>query len=314
VGAFFHAVHVFFSHLAAVGWTALALGLACHFLKIVVRTIAWRNILAAAFPESRVRWRPIFGAYVAGVGVNSIAPARGGDLVKLYLAKRAIERSTYPTLGATLIVETLFDTVAATGFLLWALTLGVLPGFDVLPDLPSVDWTWVLRHSTLAAIVGALVLLALLTVLSWAALHVAEFWRRVARGFAILRPPSRYLLGVATWQALSWVLRIASIWWFLRAFHVPATVHNALLVQVVQSLSTLLPFSPGGAGTQQGLLVFVFRGRLSATRLLSFSVGMNLAQTVVNVALGFGAIFLAFRTLRWRRVVARDKEAAAESG
>ena len=52
---------------------------------------------------------------------------------------------------------------------------------------------------------------------------------------------------------------IASLYFFLRAFGVDATVHNALLVQVVDSLATLFPATPGGAGTKQGLIVFLFR-------------------------------------------------------
>ena len=311
--AFLHAVHVFFAHLAAVRWTPLGIGLACHLAKIVVRTIAWRNIVAASFPEAEVRWHRIFGAYVAGVGVNSIIPARGGDAVKLYIARRGIEGGNYATLAATLVAETLFDTVAASGFLLWALTLGVLPGLHVLPKLPSVDWTWAYRHPRLAAILATIIAVILVELGVWAARRVEEFWNRVARGFAVFRPPSRYMVQVATWQALSWVLRIASIWWFLRAFGVPATIHNALLVVVVQSLATLLPFSPGGAGTQQGLLVYVFRGKFSATRLLSFSVGMNIAQTALNVVLGFGAIFIVLRTLRWHRLVTAEQESPAEA-
>src|SRR5438552_18558336 len=46
-------------------------------------------------------------AYIAGVGVNSVVPARGGDVVKLYLVRQRMDEANYPTLGATLAVETL---------------------------------------------------------------------------------------------------------------------------------------------------------------------------------------------------------------
>ena len=51
----------------------------------------------------------MFGAYVAGTGVNAIIPARGGDVVRLYLAKHRIEGSTYTTLVSTSLLQTLFD-------------------------------------------------------------------------------------------------------------------------------------------------------------------------------------------------------------
>ena len=79
------------------------------------------------------------------------------------------------------------------------------------------------------------------------------------------------------------MLATAIIFAFLKAFGVNATVHNALLVQVVDSLATLFPATPGGAGTKQGLTEFLFRGRgVPHTLLLAFSVGMNI--TIVTTA------------------------------
>jgi uncharacterized membrane protein YbhN (UPF0104 family) len=302
VTTFFQAVRAFFEHLAAVNFSALAIGCAFQIGRLLVRTRAWRNIVAAAYPEARVRWRDVLGGYLGGVGLNAITPARGGDVLKLFLVKRRVEGSSYPTLAATLVVETLFDAVVGIVLLLWAIHLGVLPSLDRLPRLPSVDWGWPLRHPHVAEI-GALVLgIAIGVLLVVATRRVQAFWRRVAQGFAILRRPSDYLRGVVTWQALSWGCRLGSVYWMLRAFNVPASVHNALLVQVAQSLSTVLPITPGGAGTEQGLLLFLFRGKVGRTELLSFSVGMHIAIVVVNVTLGALAVALMTRSLRFRRL------------
>ena len=116
-----------------------------------------------------------------------------------------------------------------------------------------------------------------------------------------------------SWQLLSWGLRIASLYWFLRAFHVHASIHNALLAQVVDSLSTLLPFSPGGAGTKQGLLVFVLHGQASSAQLLAFSVGQYVAVTAFNVAIGAIAIFTSIGTLRLRKILGQAKAADPKS-
>ncbi len=307
---FFHAFRVFFDQLASVGWTALAIALVLHFVKVAVRTLAWRNILAASYPEKRVRRRPVFGAYVAGVGINSIVPGRGGDLVKLYLVRRALPGATYTTLASTLFAETLLDIVLATALFVWALTLGVLPSIHVLPSLPAFDWGWLFSHPRLAATVVALLTLGALWFAWWASRHIANFKQRIGRGLAILRDPPRYFREVASWQLLSWVLRIASLYWFLLAFHVRATVHNALLSQVVESLATLLPFSPGGAGTKQGLLVYVLQGQASTSRLLSYSVGQHVAVAAFNVAVAAIVIFATMRTLRLRSILGRAKTGA----
>jgi uncharacterized protein (TIRG00374 family) len=314
VSEFFHAVSVFFDHLASVGWTALAIALALHFGKVFVRTFAWRNIIAAAYPEDSVPWRPVFGAYIAGVGVNSIVPGRGGDLVKLYLVRRRLPGSTYTTLASTLLTETLLDFVLALALFIWALTQGVLPSLHVLPSIPAFDWGWLLRHSRLTATVVALLTLAVLWFAWWASRHVEDFKQRMGRGLVLLRDRPRYVREVASWQLLSWVLRIASLYWFLRAFHVHASIHNALLAQVVDSLATLLPFSPGGAGTKQGLLVYVLNGQASSSQLLALSVGQYVAVTVFNLTIGAIAIFAMLRTLRLREILGRAKAAESETG
>jgi uncharacterized membrane protein YbhN (UPF0104 family) len=268
---------------------------------MLARSRAWRNILAAAHPEAAVRWRTVLGAYAAGVGVNALIPARSGDVLKLFLVKRGIPGATYPTLVATLLVETLFDLVVASALLVWALTLGVFPGVDTLQFLPQVDWLWLFQHprAGLAVSLATLVIGFVAGVL--AAARIRAFRARVASGFAILRTPRAYATGVVPWQLLDWCLRLTTIYLLLRAFGVPATAHNALLVQVTQSLSTVLPLTPAGIGTEQVLLAYLFAGIAPAADILSFSVGMKLTIVAVNVAAGALALMLTLRTLRWRR-------------
>jgi uncharacterized membrane protein YbhN (UPF0104 family) len=303
MGAFFHAVAVFFHHLADVRWDALGLALACHVIKLLFRARAWQNILRASYPGTRLKYRSAFGAYIAGVGVNSVAPARGGDLVKLYLVRHRMPEATYPTLGSTLVVETIFDFFVAGALMIWALSIGVLPTHQVYSRIPTVDWKFFLRHEQ-ATLIGLGVLAALAVIgFFWARIHVERFWARVRQGFAILSDRRRFVLGVIAPQAISWGFRLASLYFFLEAFNVHASLHNALLVQVVDSLATLFPATPGGAGTKQGLIVFLFRGEaVSRALLLAFSVGLNIAVTVVNLVMGLAAIGLMARTLSFKRL------------
>jgi uncharacterized membrane protein YbhN (UPF0104 family) len=307
-----HAIAVFFNHLAAVRWHWLAIAVACHLSKLVVASRAWRNIVKAAYPTQRVRWRAMFAAYVAGTGVNAIIPARGGDAVKLFIAKRRIEGATYTTLIATILLQTLFDMALAGCFLVWALTQGVLPGLNVLPHLPSLDYGWAFRHPKAGLILFVLLLLfgGLLTV--WIAERVEDFQRRIAQGFSALRDRSYYVTRVVPWQLADWTLRLTAVFFFLRAFGIPGTVHNVLLVQVSQSLATIFPFSPAGIGTEQALLLYIFRGVAARTSVLSFSVGLRITLIVVNATLGFSAILITLRTLRYREVVQADQQKGSD--
>ncbi len=302
----FHAAGVFFHHLRAVEWKWLGIGIACHIGKLLCVSRGWRNAIAAAYPDTKVSWPRMFGAYVAGTGVNAILPARSGDAVKLYIAKHRVDGSTYPTLAATIVLMTLFDSVLAGCLAAWAIAIGVLPALKLLPHLPSFDFHWFFAHPRLGGAIVLAVLLSLLGLLIWGARRVEEFWRRVRQGFAVLHTPSRYLRTVVFWQVLDWTLRLATVFFLLRAFGLPATLHNALLVQVSQSLASIFPLTPNGIGTEQGFLLYVFRGKAARPVLLSFSVGMRITLTIVNVALGFTAILVMLRTLRVDRIVARE--------
>ena len=307
VRSFLDASEAFFRAVAAVAWGALALAVLFHLLRLVLRVRAWQNIIRAAYPGTKVQYRSVFGSYMAGVGVNAIVPARGGDVVKLYLVKHRVEGSTYPTLTSSLVVETLFDFVVASALFLWAIQMGLLPGLPDLPRLPAFDWRFVVEHPRAAAFLGSIMLGGIILLVAWAARHVTAFKAKVTQGFAVLRDRRVYLRQVVSWQAGSWLARIGSTFFFLRAFHVDATVETTLAVLVVGGLSTMLPFTPGGAGTQQAILVFALAGAASSSTILAFSFGQQLVVTIVNVALGFGAILIMLGTLRWRRHVRGDE-------
>ena len=301
-----HAFSAFFDHLRAIAWKPVLLALVCLLAKTAMRTRAWRNILAAAYPDSTVRWRSVWGAYVAGAGVNAIVPVRGGDALKLFVVKRRIEGATYATLASSLLVETIVDAVLSALLLAWALEQHVLPGVRVLDRLPSVDWFWLFRHPRAAATAVLAALAAGFAIGALAAARISAFRVRVAQGVSILRTPGRYFRSVVAWQLADWVLRLTAIYFFLRAFHVTANFDNALRVQVAQSLSTIVPLTPAGIGTEQALIAYVLSGEASRTALLSLSVGMKAIVSALNIALGALAVAVMLRTLRWRRALRGD--------
>lgn len=299
--AFLDAVEAFLERLADVRWTPLALAVCLHLANLGLRTYAWRNIIAAAYPEARVRWRHSFGAYVAGVAVNAVLPARAGDPVKLMLMHRRVEGATYPTLGATLVAETVLDAVVGATLLLWAWQAGLLP-FPDLP-LPAFEVSWAFDHPWVLGVVAAVLVVAVLLL----AARVRAFWARVRQGLVILTMPRRYLLEVAGFQLVGWGCRIAGAWAFLAAFNITPSLEAALLVQVASSAATSLPATPGGLGPKQALLVILLAGEAARGEVLAFSVGMEATTLVVNVLLGLLAMSLMLGGLRIRHAIAEAR-------
>src|SRR4029450_12311333 len=116
-----------------------------------------------------------------------------GDAVRIVLAHRAIRNSTYTTVVSSTLVLSLFDMLAASFFLTWAIAVGGLPGIDVLSHLRTFDFAWILARPLLFDLVLATLLVTMGVVGIWVAGHVANFRERVAQAFRVMAPPSRYL-------------------------------------------------------------------------------------------------------------------------
>ena len=100
MGKIIDAAGTFFHNLAEVHWLPLGIALALQLARLLSRAPAWRNILRASYPEAEITRRMVAGAYLAGVGVNAIVPARGGDLLRLYLIRHRVEETHYRQLQA----------------------------------------------------------------------------------------------------------------------------------------------------------------------------------------------------------------------
>jgi uncharacterized membrane protein YbhN (UPF0104 family) len=297
------AIDAFFDGLTGIAWAPFVLAILCHVARLVARSRAWRNVVAAAYPDTEVQWLQVFGGYVAGVGANALLPGRGGDVLRLYIVKHRVEGSTYPTLASTMVADSLFDLFASTLLLGWAISIGIFPGSSVLPRLPAIDWLWVFKNPGRSVVIAGFFLAVGLIVLGLTSHRITAFWEKVRQGLAILRTPRVYFAHVVPWEALDWLLRLTAIFFFLKAFELPATVYYTFVYQVAGSLSTALPLTPGGIGTEQALLVYLFSGVAASSKILAFSVGVKLTIIVVNVALGTAAVVLMLGSVRWRHHV-----------
>jgi uncharacterized membrane protein YbhN (UPF0104 family) len=299
-------IDAFLDGLASVDVRPMLLAIAVHVARLACTSMAWRNVLSAAYPGERVPRLNIFGAYLAGVGVNAVIPVRAGDAVRVVLAHRAIPSSSYTTIISSTFVLNLFDMTAASLLLAWAATTqDAFPDVGRLPDLPSFEFAWLLDNPLVLEIVLATLVVGLAVLAYWLQDHVVNFWGRLRQPFNVFRPPSRYLRNVAAWQAGDWMLRLVTIWYLLDAFDIPQTLVNVLLVQVSVSVATLVPLTPAGIGTEQAFLLYVFRDAVASSKLLAFSVGMKLTTVATNVVLGFAAIFLSLRTVRYSKAVGK---------
>jgi uncharacterized membrane protein YbhN (UPF0104 family) len=295
---FLDAVRTFFNHFGEINWFAAALALLFYLGMLLARSRTWQNTLRAAYPKGEISFTKIAAAYIAGAGLNSFIPARVGDVTKIFLAKRSIRGSTYPTITSSFFVQSVFDTSVGILVLLYATTQGLLPKPPELPNLPAFEISFWADHPRFLVFFLTALAIGLIILYAIAARRAERFWDRIKQGAVVLTDASLYFRTVASWQAVAWLARFASFWFFLDAFHIGGSVQNVLLVMSVQAVTGLLPFTPGGAGAQQALLVATLASVAGTTPgdVLAFSVGQQVIIAVFTALLGFLALAFVFRT------------------
>jgi uncharacterized membrane protein YbhN (UPF0104 family) len=319
-----HALELLLHRAASVNPWLCLVGIVLYILAQAVRPRGWHTIIKAAYPYATgLKARHTMAAYLAGAGLNGVIPARGGDIVKLWLVHRRIPNARYPTLAATFVPETLFETLFGFGLVVWALSRGFLPVPTSSGELPHVDVTLVIEHPFLS--VGGVAVLAAAGYCVWRLLRkrVSDLTARLRQGVRILHQPKRFVFGVASWQALGRLIRLGSLAAFMEAFHLPVTLSTVTLVMAAQGGGRIIPLAPASAGLRLAMLSYGFvevTGHavdIAAITTFTFGVGAltMLAGLIVGVValgaeLGTWSPLAAIRAAR--EAVARHRAASAE--
>ena len=312
IGDFFDAVDQFFSSLAGISWGALLIGLTSFIVYLTIRSRAYFNVIRAAYPTERIEFRRIWGAYIAAYGFNNVVPARGGDLIRLFLTKSSVPNSSYPAVASSFAVEVVFDATMAVFILTFAFTQGVFPKPPDFSKLGAFDLSYFASHTRFTLFLLTFLGVAALVAFAVLSIRVKAFWARVKQGVTILRDRRRYFREVWLVQFCGWLFRFTAFWFLLEAFHVGGSVRNVLLVLGVNAVAALVPFTPGGAGVQQALLVKVFAHTAAGATVAAYSVGQQIAIAAVSLAVGFVALVTIFRFRSFKEVIraGRDERAA----
>ena len=253
-------------------------------------------------------------AYLAGAGLNGVIPARGGDVVKLWLVHRRIEGARYPTLAATFVPETVFETLFGTALVAWALARGFLPVPGTSGDLPQVDVSLFLEHPVLATLTTAAASSRwACSGSAWRGAGCPTSPRACARDWSSWAEPRRFLTGVASWQALARLIRLASLAAFMQAFALPVTLSTVVLVMAAQGGGRIIPLAPASAGLRLAMLSYGFvevtGESVDIAAITAFTFGVGALLLVAGLVVGVVALLAELGT--WSP---REALAAARAG
>ena len=259
---------------------------------------AWRTALTAC--GVRLNRRQVCARYGIGSLVNTIAPFRLGDAVRIALFARALERrdkiwAVSGALGAIEVARICCIAVLVT----------VASALGALPLWPALG---------LAALVGSAILVAM----------VAPRHRRLSTRVAnllaatreLLSSPARAieLLGFVAVATVSRVLAAVSV---CAALNIRAPVVAGLLIVAALDLSGQIPLTPGNFGVASGTVAVALASRgIGLDEALTAGIALQAVETAAGLTFGaVGALQLAnishSALRRWSPILAGTLASAA---
>src|SRR3990172_4630196 len=89
----------------------LAIALVLQLATLGFRALAWRGVLAAAYPRATISVVSVACAYAAGVALHAFVPAQASEGAKVALARAQIPRASVATISPTLSVLLVLDAI-----------------------------------------------------------------------------------------------------------------------------------------------------------------------------------------------------------
>ena len=290
------------STLAGANPRWIAAAMAVYTGNLLLRARRWQLILG---PIAQIPYPTVVKALVVGYGLNTVMPARLGELFRAEFLNTQVGVSRVGAL-TSIVVERLFDGLTVVACLGAGLLLAAANKQNAAALIDVL--------LTGGALFGAILLLALCLTTPIVSRILARssrwHWQltMVRQGFSILR--TRRTLGIVALTVLIYLPDTLTLWLTVKALGLGLGVADALVLLGAAGLSTLLPSGPAFLGALQFAyaLAIEFAGGPRAIGIAAATLvqlGLLLPVAVVGVGIlahGSGSVLYAALTRRVSKV------------
>jgi len=238
----------------------------------------------------------LYHGITAGIFGNNILPARGGELVRVYLLAKQESLSKSMVL-ASVVLERIADLIIA------CLLLGTIALIYTMPP-------WLKEGGV---IIGAIAITALLFLLilesvgsrlfnrflilisffpEWIIIRIRLLFENFLEGIKGLLN-MRAAAGFLLLTSLIWIIDISIIWFLARAFHLELSISNCLIAQLFAIFSGLIPALPGQLGAFEFAVVSGLKAMdIESEIALVFAFGWHIYYFAITSILGIISLTL----------------------
>lgn len=246
-------------------------------LSFAMRSMRWLWILSSIRP---MPFRTVASALIFGFLMNSILPARGGEVARSFAIARKGGIPVSSALGSV-VAERTMDLFGLMGIMLVAARL--LP-WDKLPVAPIAGTVAALL---VAMLVASFVIPKLPIGKSVRGQKIKAFILQLGAGFAVIRQPSK-VIGLIAVSLGIWTLDALVVLSLSRAAGLALNFSQSAALNVGIAVGVMIPAAPGYVGTyeffgKQALMMMGFAGAPA----LTFVVFLHFFQmAMIVVVLG----------------------------
>jgi hypothetical protein len=271
-------------------WALLAVTI--YVLTRVIHTVHWQVYLTKV---GRVPFPGLFGAFVIGNFVNSVLPARVGDVATIQIVA-----NRYGLSRAGIIAASGAETVLDAGVLVILMFLSIAL-LDVRFVPPAVLWTLALIVLALLVALAAVSRLIPLEMPRWRRLDgLPERWVRVLRdawprmrdGLEAIR--NERVFGVAlALTFVGYLVEVLTFWAFGRAFGLGLPLGAYVSVTVAASFVRTFPITFENIGTYEMALIGLLKSQgVAAADAFSYAVATRIFISLAITVMGLTAMWL----------------------
>lgn len=315
-----------FSLLAGLNLGLVTAAILANLVSVALKAVVWKACLDSIPARPRARYPHIFSAIFIGFLMNSVLIARAGEIGRVVVLRRRINRET----GVSVPVSTLLGTVVVETFVLSVTLVCIL--FVAALTTSGLPSQVMLGTEILLGV--ALFFCVAFVAIEWGAKrwdhsarspgHSPGRLRRIVHtlindarhGLQLFRHPLRASVAVAA-AVVSWLANLAAIWFTVLAFGITNDAFAiAIVVFAVSNLVGVVQFTPGNVGVFQVTIAVALGSAfgLSAANALSFGIGLQAIE--VGLGAGLGLVFLAVEGLSIggvRQEMAQSEQADEEA-